>query len=133
MTLRRVIATLACLAGLGASVVLFLGAGEPGTWACPRGDCLEVLRSPLASFLGIELSRWGVFYWGVSLLLVLAAPRSGLTAFLAAAGGVFSLGLLWSQYQGPAFCLWCGVSGLAAVVFALCALAPLAAPRSGTL
>jgi uncharacterized membrane protein len=140
MTKRMIIAALA-LGGVGLATYLAMyKLGMIGTIACGTGGCETVQMSKWATFLGLPVAVWGVFFYVALFLVALLGTMErwvdapwvshallGLTGW----GVVFSAWLTYLElYVINAICRFCVVSAiLVAVTFLVSVFEWRARPR----
>ena len=133
MTKRMIIAALA-LGGVGLATYLAMyKLGMIGTLACGTGGCETVQMSKWATFLGLPVAVWGVFFYVALFLTALLGTMerwvdapwvSHALLALTSWGVVFSAWLTYLElYVINAICRFCVVSAvLVAVLFVVSVL-----------
>jgi uncharacterized membrane protein len=132
MTKRMIIAALA-LGGVGLATYLAMyKLGMIGTLACGTGGCETVQMSKWATFLGLPVAVWGVFFYVALFLVALLGTMErwldepwvshallGLTAW----GVIFSAWLTYLElYVINAICRFCVVSAVLVTVLFIVAV-----------
>lgn len=130
MTKRQIIAALA-LAGIFISIYLTLyKLGIIGELTCSVGSCETVNTSKWATFLGLPVAAWGIFFYLDVFLFALVGTferfeHSRIISILlvvwSTVGLVFSGWLTWLELAViHAICIWCVTSAvLVALIFGI--------------
>jgi uncharacterized membrane protein len=128
-----IVAALA-LAGLFISLYLTLyKLGVIGELSCSIGSCETVNTSKWATFLGLPVAMWGLFFYIEVFVIALAGtiPRfesePAVSALLAAEAGVGVLFSAWLTYLElaviHAICIWCVTSACVVTLIFLVSVA----------
>lgn len=125
-----VLALVAALVGLGASIASLYDYLGPAPAFCAETGCATVRASAWAHPLGIPMPALGIVFFLVMAVLAFA-PRPRLRLALAATGAAWAVGLIGLQaFVIHAWCKLCMIADPAAIV---AGIAVVIAPRARTL
>lgn len=89
---------------------------------CPISDCAEVMTSPTSLILGVHLSVYGFFFWGVAIIFAFQKlifkniQQEFIILFYSIFGFVFTLSLRFVElFIVHSWCIWCWMTFAAAI------------------
>ena len=126
----------AAMGGFGVSYYIFKTKKSHGQLVCPVGsDCNTVVTSKYSKFLGVSLERWGLLYYGFTILVysalvlfpaLIPSGTSSLLLLLSTGAFFFSLYLLFVQgFVLRTWCIWCLLSAILSIVIFIVSLISL--------